>query len=128
MRQLYAQGKADRAQLLESEASSYHAPGTCTFYGTANSNQMLMEVMGLHLPGSAFVPPNTPLRDTLTRAAAKRAAAITSLGAHYLPLCDIIDERAIVNAIVPFCRESARETCLALACLITFCRLSCATR
>jgi phosphogluconate dehydratase len=100
MRQLYAQGKADRAQLLESEASSYHAPGTCTFYGTANSNQMLMEVMGLHLPGSAFVPPNTPLRDTLTRAAAKRAAAITALGAHYLPLCDIIDERAIVNAIV----------------------------
>jgi phosphogluconate dehydratase len=100
VRQLYAQGKADRQTLLESEARSYHAPGTCTFYGTANSNQVLMEVMGLHLPGSAFVPPNTPLRDALTRAATKRAAAITALGAHYLPLCDNIDERAIVNAIV----------------------------
>jgi phosphogluconate dehydratase len=100
VRQLYAQGKADRQALLETEAGSYHAPGTCTFYGTANSNQMLMEVMGLHLPGSAFVPPNTPLRDALTRAAAKRAAAITALGAHYLPLCDTVDERAIVNAIV----------------------------
>jgi phosphogluconate dehydratase len=100
VRQLYAQGKADRQALLESEAGSYHAPGTCTFYGTANSNQMLMEVMGLHLPGAAFVPPNTPLRDALTRAAAKRAAAITALGAHYLPLCDTVDERAIVNAIV----------------------------
>src|SRR5476649_1528299 len=100
VRQLYAQGKADRQQLLESEAKSYHAPGTCTFYGTANRNQMLMEVMGLHLPGSAFVQPNTPLRDALTRAAAKRAAATTALGPHYLPLCDTIDERAIVNAIV----------------------------
>ncbi len=100
VRQLYAQGKADRQQLLESEAGSYHAPGTCTFYGTANSNQMLMEVMGLHLPGSAFVPPNTPLRDALTRAAARRVAAITALGPHYLPLCATIDERAIVNAIV----------------------------
>jgi phosphogluconate dehydratase len=100
VRQLYAQGKADRQQLLESEAEAYHAPGTCTFYGTANSNQMLMEVMGLHLPGAAFVPPNTPLRDALTRAAAKRAAAVTALGSHYLPLCDTIDERAVVNAIV----------------------------
>src|SRR6202020_2005948 len=97
---LCAEGRVGRAELLESEAGSYHSAGTCTFYGTANSNQMLMEVMGLHLPGSAFVPPNTPLRDTLTRAAAKRAAAITALGAHYLPLCDIIDERAIVHAIV----------------------------
>jgi len=100
VRQLYAQGKADRQALLESEANSYHSPGTCTFYGTANSNQMLMEVMGLHLPGAAFVHPNTPLRDALTRAAAKRAAAITSLGSHYLPLYETIDERAIVNAIV----------------------------
>ncbi len=100
VRQLYAQGKADRQALLESEAGSYHAPGTCTFYGTANSNQMLMEVMGLHLPGSAFVHPNTPLRDALTRAAARRAAAITALGAHYLPLCETVDERTIVNAIV----------------------------
>jgi phosphogluconate dehydratase len=100
VRQLYAQGKADRQQLLESEANSYHAPGTCTFYGTANSNQVLMEVMGLHLPGAAFVHPNTPLRDALTRAATRRAAAITALGQNYLPLCDIVDERAIVNGIV----------------------------
>jgi phosphogluconate dehydratase len=102
IRQLYAQGKADREALLESEAKSYHSAGTCTFYGTANSNQMLMEVMGLHLPGSAFVPPNTPLRDALTRAAAKRAAAMTALsdGANYLPLSRTIDESAIVNAIV----------------------------
>ncbi len=100
VRQLYAQGKADREALLESEAGSYHSPGTCTFYGTANSNQMLMEVMGLHLPGSAFVPPNAPLRDALTRAAAKRVAASTALGADYRPLSTIVDERSIVNAIV----------------------------
>jgi phosphogluconate dehydratase len=100
VRQLYAQGKVDRQSLLESESRSYHAPGTCTFYGTANSNQMLMEIMGLHLPGAAFVPPNTPLRDALTRAAARRAAASTALGQQYLPLCRIIDERAVVNAIV----------------------------
>jgi phosphogluconate dehydratase len=100
VRQLYAQGKVDREALLESEAKSYHAPGTCTFYGTANSNQMLMEVMGLHLPGAAFVPPNTPLRDALTRAAARRAAAITALGEGYIPLCRIVDERALVNAVV----------------------------
>jgi phosphogluconate dehydratase len=100
VRQLYAQGKVTREALLESEAQSYHAPGTCTFYGTANSNQMLMEIMGLHLPGAAFVPPNTPLRDALTRAAAHRAAAITALGPDYLPLCRSIDERALVNAIV----------------------------
>ena len=100
IRQLYAEGKVGRDALLESEAQSYHSEGTCTFYGTANSNQMLMEVMGLHLPGAAFVPPNTPLRDALTSAAAKRAAAITALGDDYLPLARIVDERAIVNAIV----------------------------
>ena len=100
IRQLFAQGKVGREELLESEAQSYHAPGTCTFYGTANSNQMLMEVMGLHLPGAAFVNPNTPLRDALTAAAAKRAAAITSLGKEYTPLCEVVDERAIVNGIV----------------------------
>ena len=86
IRQLFAEGKAGREELLESEAGSYHAAGTCTFYGTANSNQMLMEVMGLHLPGSAFVPPNTPLRDALTAAAARRAAQITALGSEYRPL------------------------------------------
>lgn len=100
IRQLYAEGKVGRDALLESEAQSYHSEGTCTFYGTANSNQMLMEVMGLHLPGAAFVPPNTALRDALTSAAARRAAAITALGDSYLPLASIVDERALVNAIV----------------------------
>jgi phosphogluconate dehydratase len=100
IRQLFAEGKVGREALLESEAGSYHSAGTCTFYGTANSNQMLMEVMGLHLPGSAFVPPNTPLRDALTAAAAQRAARITALGQQYLPLAKIIDERSIVNAVV----------------------------
>ena len=89
-----------RDALLQSEADSYHSAGTCTFYGTANSNQMLMEVMGLHLPGSAFVSPNTPLRDALTAAAAQRAARITALGSEYLPLGHVIDERSIVNAVV----------------------------
>jgi phosphogluconate dehydratase len=100
IRQLYVEGKVGRDALLESEAGSYHSAGTCTFYGTANSNQMLMEVMGLHMPGSAFVPPNTPLRDALTAAAAQRAARITALGPEYLPLSRTIDEAAIVNAIV----------------------------
>jgi phosphogluconate dehydratase len=100
IRKLFAEGKVGRAELLESEAGSYHSAGTCTFYGTANSNQMLMEVMGLHLPGSAFIPPNTPLRDALTAYAAKRAAQITALGTDYRPLAQMIDERAMVNAVV----------------------------
>jgi phosphogluconate dehydratase len=100
IRQLYAEGKVGRDALMESEAQSYHSEGTCTFYGTANSNQMLMEVMGLHLPGSAFVPPSTALRDALTSAAAKQAAAITALNDQYRPLARIVDERAIVNAII----------------------------
>ncbi|MDR3415325.1 MAG: phosphogluconate dehydratase [Nevskia sp.] len=100
VRQLFAQGKVGREALLESEAQSYHAPGTCTFYGTANSNQMLMEVMGLHLPGTAFVNPNTPLRDALTAESARRVARITALGGDYLPLARVVDERAIVNGIV----------------------------
>ncbi|HEX8756411.1 MAG TPA: phosphogluconate dehydratase [Steroidobacteraceae bacterium] len=100
IRQLFAEGKVGREALLESEAGSYHSAGTCTFYGTANSNQMLMEVMGLHLPGSAFVAPNTPLRDALTAAAARRAAQITALGRDYRPLAKMLDERSIVNAIV----------------------------
>ena len=74
-------------------SKSYHGPGTCTFYGTANSNQMLMEIMGLHLPGAAFVNPGTPLRDALTREAAKRALAITALGNDYTPVGEMIDER-----------------------------------
>jgi phosphogluconate dehydratase len=100
IRQLFAEGKVGRDALLESEAQSYHSQGTCTFYGTANSNQVLMEVMGLHLPGAAFVNPNTPLRDALTSAAAKRVARITALGDEYLPLAQTVDERAVVNAIV----------------------------
>lgn len=100
IRQQFAEGKLDRAALLEAESRAYHGAGTCTFYGTANSNQFLMEIMGLHLPGSAFVTPNTPLRDALTGAAAKRAAEISHLGREYTPLADVIDERAIVNAIV----------------------------
>ena len=99
-RQLFAEGKVGRDALLESEAQSYHSQGTCTFYGTANSNQVLMETMGLHLPGAAFVPPNTALRDALTSAAATRAARITALGDEHLPLAHVVDERAIVNAVV----------------------------
>ncbi len=100
IRQLYAQGKIGRDELLESEAQSYHAPGTCTFYGTANSNQMLMQVLGLHLPGAAFINPNTPLRDALTAAAARRAVEITDQGQGYIPVGRVVDEKAIVNAII----------------------------
>ena len=100
IRQLYAQGKATREELLEGESKSYHGAGTCTFYGTANSNQMLMEVMGLHLPGAAFITPNTPLRDALTVAATERAVAITAQGAEYLPVGHVVDENSIVNAVV----------------------------
>ena len=100
IRQQFAEGKLDRAALLEAESRAYHGPGTCTFYGTANSNQFLMEVMGLHLPGAAFITPNTPLRDALTGAAARRAAEICHLGKEYTPLAEVIDERAIVNGIV----------------------------
>jgi len=99
-RQLFAQGKIGREGLLECEAKSYHSAGTCTFFGTANSNQMLMEVMGIHLPGAAFVNPNTPLRDALTAAAAKRVAQLTALGGEYTPLGRVVDERAVVNGIV----------------------------
>jgi phosphogluconate dehydratase len=100
VRREYAEGKVGRDVLLEAEMQSYHSPGTCTFYGTANSNQFLMEVMGLHVPGAAFVTPNTPLRDALTGAATRQAAANTALGPHHRPLGRIVDERAIVNAIV----------------------------
>ena len=100
IRALYAEGKVGREALLESEARSYHGPGTCTFYGTANSNQMLMEVMGLHLPGAAFVNPNTPLRDALTIAAGHRIMEITAHGEAWRPVGRVIDARAIVNGIV----------------------------
>ena len=100
VRQLFAEGKIGRAEALEAEAQSYHAAGTCTFYGTANSNQMMMEMMGLHVPGAAFVPTNTPLRDALTREATHRAAAITGMGKEYRPIGRVVDEKAIVNAMV----------------------------
>ena len=100
VRQLYAEGKVGREELLEAESQSYHSAGTCTFYGTANSNQMLMEIMGLHLPGSSFVNPGTPLREQLTRAAVKQLVDLTSLSSGYTPVGEVIDERSLVNGIV----------------------------
>nr|WP_203974263.1 phosphogluconate dehydratase [Planotetraspora silvatica] len=99
-RQRFAEGLIDRAEMLDAEAESYHSPGTCTFYGTANSNQLLMEVMGLHLPGATFVNPHTELRHALTEAAGRRAVEITAHGDEYTPLGEVVDERAIVNAVV----------------------------
>ncbi|GGA31563.1 phosphogluconate dehydratase [Dyella nitratireducens] len=99
VRQAYTEGKASRDELLEAEAASYHSAGTCTFYGTANSNQMLMEIMGLHLPGSSFVAPETLLRDALTAEAVRRCAALGKAGEH-LPIGHIVDERAIVNGVI----------------------------
>ena len=98
-RALYAEGKATRDELLDSEMKSYHGPGTCTFYGTANTNQMMMELTGLHLPGAAFVSPNTPLRDALTAAAPKRAVAIRDGGNDYTPFAAVVDAKSIVNAV-----------------------------
>lgn len=100
VRQLYAEGKVGRAELLEAESKSYHSAGTCTFYGTANSNQMLMEIMGLHLPGASFVNPGTPLRDALTREATKRALSLSAQGNDYTPIGHIMDEKAFVNGLV----------------------------
>lgn len=100
VRQQFATGEVGRDKLMEAEMASYHGPGTCTFYGTANSNQMLMEFMGLHLPGASFVNPGTPLRDALTKAATERALSITALGNNYTPVCDVLDERAFVNGLV----------------------------
>ncbi|MDB4838282.1 phosphogluconate dehydratase [Amylibacter sp.] len=100
IRQDFAEGKANRSDLMASEMSSYHGPGTCTFYGTANTNQMLMEFMGLHLPGSSFVNPNTPLRDALTDFGAKHALSISDLNSNYIPVSKILDEKAYVNGIV----------------------------
>ena len=100
VRMLYAQGKVGRAELLEAEAQAYHGPGTCTFYGTANSNQMLMEIMGLHLPGTTFVNPGTAMRDEITKASAKQALSISTLGNRYTPIGKIYDEKAVVNGVV----------------------------
>ncbi|MCG5074423.1 phosphogluconate dehydratase [Paraburkholderia tagetis] len=100
VRQKFATGQCDREALLESEAAAYHGHGTCTFYGTANSNQMLMEVMGLHLPGSAFIHPHTPLRDELTAAAARRVLELTVERGNYTPIGHVVDEKAVINGIV----------------------------
>jgi phosphogluconate dehydratase len=100
VRQLFAEGKVGRDKLLEAESAAYHGKGTCTFYGTANSNQMLLEAMGLHVPGAAFEPPGTPLREQLTIAATQRLCRITALGREYTPLAEVVDEKCIVNAIV----------------------------
>ncbi|MEG8223105.1 phosphogluconate dehydratase [Sphingomonas sp. HH69] len=100
IRQLYAEGKVGRDELLESESASYHGAGTCTFYGTANSNQMMMEVMGLHMPCASFVNPGTKLRSELTRAATHRLTSIGWDGDDYRPLGHCVDEKAIVNAII----------------------------
>jgi phosphogluconate dehydratase len=99
-RQDYAIGKIGRKELLEAESASYHSAGTCTFYGTANSNQMMMEIMGLHLPGSSFVNPYTPLRDELTKAAARQVLKFTALGDDYRPIAHLVSEKAIVNAVI----------------------------
>ena len=100
VRQQFATGEVGREALMAAEMAAYHGPGTCTFYGTANTNQMLMEVMGLHLPGASFVTPKTDLRDALTIAGAQRALALSALGNDYTPVCEILDERAFVNGIV----------------------------
>ena len=100
VRNAFAQGQASREELMAAEMASYHGPGTCTFYGTANTNQMLMEFMGLHLPGASFVNPNTPLREALTVAAVERASEITNLGNDFRPIGEILDERAFVNGLV----------------------------
>src|SRR6185503_3577260 len=94
IRQLHAEGKIGREELLEAESQSYHSAGTCTFYGTANSNQLVVEAMGLHLPGASFVNPGTPLRRALTEEAARRAAHGCT------PIGEILDERALVNGVV----------------------------
>lgn len=99
VRERYAAGEATREELLEVEAQSYHSAGTCTFYGTANSNQTMLEAMGVQLPSAAFINPGTPLREALTREAVSRAVAISALGADYRPLGELVDERAIVNAV-----------------------------
>ncbi|WP_095590843.1 phosphogluconate dehydratase [Actibacterium ureilyticum] len=100
VRQQFATGEVGRDELMAAEMASYHGPGTCTFYGTANSNQMLMEFMGLHLPGASFVNPGTPLRDALTVAGAERALAITGAGNDFRPAGHVLDEKAFVNGIV----------------------------
>ncbi|MBW2072754.1 MAG: phosphogluconate dehydratase [Deltaproteobacteria bacterium] len=99
-RELFAQGKISRREMLDYESRAYHSPGTCTFYGTANSNQLMAEMLGLHLPGASFVNPGTPLRDALTRAAAARITAMTHLDDDYIPIGRVVSEKTVVNAMV----------------------------
>ena len=100
VRELFAEGKIDREEMLAAEVKSYHSPGTCTFYGTANSNQLMAEMLGMHLPGASFVNAGTKLRDALTRSAAKRVTAMTHLGDDYVPIAHVISEKSVVNAMV----------------------------
>ena len=100
VRQLHAEGKVSREDLLSAESKSYHSAGTCTFYGTANSNQVVLEALGLQLPGSSFVNPDDPMRELLTQYACHQLCRITSLGTDYRPIGEIIDEKSIVNALV----------------------------
>ena len=100
VRERFAEGQIGRKELLDAEVQSYHSPGTCTFYGTANSNQLMAEMLGMHLPGASFVNPGTPLREALTRAASKRVAAMTHLGDDYIPVAHVISEKSVVNAMV----------------------------
>lgn len=100
VRELYAEGKVSKTDLLDAEAASYHSAGTCTFYGTANSNQLVVEIMGLQLPGSSFVHPGSPLRDALTRVAGQQVTRITDLGTEYTPISDIVTAKSIVNGLV----------------------------
>lgn len=100
VRQEYAKGNISRKELLKAESQSYHSPGTCTFYGTANSNQMLMEFMGLHLPGASFINPRTPLREALTKEATRQVLSITAQGNAFAPIGQIVDEKTIINAVV----------------------------
>ena len=98
--QLFAEGKIDRNRLLQAESDSYHSHGTCTFYGTANSNQVVLEALGLQLPGSSFINPDNPLREALTKEAVQQVCKITSLGNDFRPVGKVVDERAIVNATI----------------------------
>jgi len=100
VRQQFAKGEIGEDKLLEAESASYHSAGTCTFFGTANSNQLVVEVMGLHLPGASFVAPNTQLREELTKAAARQVTRLTQQSGNYMPVGKMIDEKSIVNAIV----------------------------
>jgi len=100
VRQQFAKGEIGEDKLLEAESASYHSAGTCTFFGTANSNQLVVEVMGLHLPGASFIPPNTQLREELTKAAARQVTRLTQQSGNYMPIGRMIEEKSIVNAIV----------------------------